>query len=234
MAVLFLLSSTAIAGDLNPPAGTPSPTMHTLDEIYYKINAIAGSSSVPKTGQTTCYNPSGILIPCTDPDGPGQDGDYQKGVKWPNPRFTDNNDGTVKDNLTGLIWLKDANRFGPKDWRQALSGCNSLADDGVNLTDGSVAGDWRLPNVKELQSLVDFAYYSPALSNTSGTGQWVEGDPFVNVQSFTYYYWTSTTYVSGPTNAGYVLMYNGSSDNYNKQYPHYVWPVRDGNSTSCP
>jgi hypothetical protein len=31
------------------------------------------------------------------------------GVAWPNPRFTDNSDGTVTDNLTGLIWLKNAN-----------------------------------------------------------------------------------------------------------------------------
>ena len=41
------------------------------------------------------------------------------------------------------------------------------------LTDGSVAGNWRLPNVKELQSLIDFAYSKPALSNAVGTGQFI-------------------------------------------------------------
>ena len=51
---------------------------------------------VPKTGQTTGY-------------ATGDDGALQKGVAWPNPRFTDNGDGTVTDNLTGLIWLKNAN-----------------------------------------------------------------------------------------------------------------------------
>ena len=55
---------------------------------------------VPKTGQTVSY-------------ATGDDGDLQKGVAWPDPRFTDNSDGTVTDNLTGLIWLKNANCFGP-------------------------------------------------------------------------------------------------------------------------
>ena len=52
-----------------------------------------------KTGQTVSY-------------ALGDDGDLQKGVMWPVPRFTDNGSGTVTDNLTGLIWLKDANCFG--------------------------------------------------------------------------------------------------------------------------
>ena len=63
---------------------------------------------VPKTGQTISYEP-------------GDDGYYQKGVAWPNPRFTDNGDGTVTDNLTGLIWLKNANCFGTRTWATALS-----------------------------------------------------------------------------------------------------------------
>ena len=64
------------------------------------------------------------------------------GVEWPNPRFTDNLDGTATDNLTGLIWLKDANCFGPRTWSDALSVCNGLADGSCWLTDGSDAGDF--------------------------------------------------------------------------------------------
>jgi len=56
-------------------------------------------TQVPKTGQTTKYSD-------------GDDGDLQKCVAWPDPRFTDNGDGTVTDNLTGLIWLKEANHIG--------------------------------------------------------------------------------------------------------------------------
>ena len=55
-----------------------------------------GSAPVPKTGQTISF-------------GTGDDGDLQMGAKWPNPRFTDKEDGTITDNLTGLTWLKDAN-----------------------------------------------------------------------------------------------------------------------------
>jgi len=104
---------------------------------------------VEKTGQTP-----------TVPENPaqtGSDGDLQKGVTWPNPRFTDNTDGTVTDNLTGLIWLKDANCDESKNWANALTWCNSLASGACGLTDNSVAGDWRLPNVKELHSLIDLS-----------------------------------------------------------------------------
>ncbi|KJR41414.1 protein of unknown function DUF1566 [Candidatus Magnetoovum chiemensis] len=54
------------------------------------------SASLGKTGQTVSYRA-------------GDDGDLQKGVSLPEPRFTDNGDGTVTDNHTGLMWLKDAN-----------------------------------------------------------------------------------------------------------------------------
>ncbi len=193
MAVLFLLSAIALAGDLNPPAGTPSPTMHTLDEIYYKINAIAGSSSVPKTGQTTCYNTSGGSIDCTADGGPGQDGDLQKGIEWPNPRYTINGDGTVTDNFTGLVWLQNANPDGASmGWAEAFDFCNSLASGAAGLTDGSVAGDWRMPNIRELFSLVNFAYGTPAISNTAGTGQWAPGEPFNNLQ-ISKEYWRGAT-----------------------------------------
>ena len=87
-----------------------------------------GSAPVPKTGQTTSYTL-------------GDDGDLEKGVPWPNPRFTDNEDGTVTDNLTGLLWLKNANCFGSTTWSQAVSYCNGLASGSCGLTDDSDAGD---------------------------------------------------------------------------------------------
>ena len=61
---------------------------------------------LPQTGQVLCYDSSGSVIPCA---GTGQDGALQKGVELPTPRFSDKSDGTIKDNLTGLIWLKNAN-----------------------------------------------------------------------------------------------------------------------------
>jgi len=179
---------------------------------------------VAKTGQTTCYNSAGTVITCS---GTGQDGDHQAGVEWPNPRFTDNSDGTVTDNLTGLIWLKNANCFGAKNWATALTDCNNLDNGTCELTDGSQAGDWRLPNVKELQSLIDREYYNPALPNTAGTGKWTEGDPFTNVQSS--YYWSSTAYAYHASYAWHVYVHGGHVITNLKAYDHYVWPVRGGN-----
>jgi len=168
---------------------------------------------IPKTGQTISY-------------ATGDDGDLEKGVAWPNPRFTDNGDGTVTDNLTGLIWLKDANCFGTRTWANALSDCNGLADGSCGLSDGSIVGDWRLPHRKELFSLVHDEYYNPAVPNTAGTGQWSEGVPFTNVQSNDYL--SSTTVAYYTDGAWGVDMYYGSVNSHNKTDYDYVWPVRGG------
>ncbi len=180
----------------------------------------APDAPVAKTGQTDSF-------------GDGDDGDLQKGVAGPNPRFTINTDGngnpdgTVTDNLTGLIWLKDAMRFGVQDWDNALNMCNNLADDGVGLTDGSVAGDWRLPNVKELLSLVHYGFSNPALSDTAGTAQHTDGDPFINVQSWLY--WTSTSAANGDGGRALRVSFsNGNSTSATKGNTIYVWCVRGG------
>ena len=132
------------------------------EDGFYVIPGMKGKyAPVPKTGQTTSY-------------GTRDDGALQKGVAWPTPRFTDNGNGTVTDNLTGLIWTKNANAFGQRTWAEALSDANGLASGSAGLTDGSKAGDWRLPNVRELQSLVDYGRSNPALP---------AGHPFTNVQS---------------------------------------------------
>ncbi len=181
---------------------------------------IAGNCEIYSSDNYAPVPKSGAAISCAA----GDDGDLQKGVAWPNPRFTDNGDGTVTDNMTGLIWLKNANCFGQRTWNEAISDCNNLASGACGLTDFSVAGDWRLPNMRELQSLVHYGYWDPTLPNTAGTGQWVEDDPFTSVQPT--YYWTSTTLARVNTIAGYVLFGNGSSDYSYKTLSYHVWPVR--------
>ena len=185
-------------------------------------------SPVPKTGQTKCYNGDGDLISCT---GTGQDGNLQRGFSWPNPRFADNGDGTVTDNLTALIWLKNANCFGQRNWATALNDCNTLASGSCGLSDSSLAGDWRLPNMKELQSLIDIAFSSPALSNDAGTGPWTgdTGSSFSGVLSS--YYWSSSTSTWGgyTFDAWRAYMASGRVDGGNKVSNYYVWPVRSGN-----
>jgi hypothetical protein len=187
-----------------------------LDRIILKLDEVDAETGVMKTGQTTSY-------------APGDDGELEKGVAWPNPRFTDNNgDGTVTDNLTGLIWLKDAKFFGLRQWTDALAVCNSLAADGINLTDGSVAGDWRLPNIRELRSLIDYRHTGPALSDISGTVHWSEGNPFSNVQVGSF--WSSTTYAYNNDDAWFLDINIGFA-RYNDKFSmtYYVWPVRGGN-----
>ena len=159
---------------------------------------------VPKTGLTTSY-------------ATGDDGDLEKGVAWPNPRFSDNLDGTVTDNLTGLIWLLNANCFGPRTWYQALSDSNGLSSGFCGLTDGSNAGDWRLPNYKELFSLVDAENYNLVLPS---------GHPFGSVQSNQY--WSSTAHTDGIGYAWSVSMYGGHVGRYLKSLSYWVWPVRGG------
>jgi hypothetical protein len=159
---------------------------------------------VPKTGQTT-------------PSDPGTDGALQKGVAWPSPRFVDNGNGTVTDRLTGLIWMQQASSLGQKNWEDALSAANGLASGSYGLADGSQAGDWRLPNLRELQSLVDYGSYGPALP---------ADNHFTAVQSDEY--WSSTTYASDTNAAWLVHFYGGVAHNNGKTYAGYVWCVRGG------
>jgi hypothetical protein len=193
------------------------------------------TARIPRTGQTTCYDASGSVTLCGTGIGQGQDGDLQLGVSWPNPRFTDNGDGTVSDALTGLTWLRKANCFGAQTWANALAKANALFDGcsdcgGIthdcNLSDGSVPGQWRLANVRELHSLVHYGVISPAVPDTTGTGQWVEGDPFSGVLSARY--WSSTTDAGSPDRAWTVSMNSGFVDFEVKSTSLRVWPVRDG------
>lgn len=162
-------------------------------------------SNLPVTGQTTSY-------------AAGDDGAQQAGVPWPEPRFIDNGNGTVTDNLTGLIWLKNANCFGVQVWATAISSANTLASGACGLTDGSTAGQWRLPNINELESLVNEQQGSPA--------SWLNSQGFSGVQGN--YYWSSSTYadytiVAWGVYMGYGYVYASSKDYYDD-----VWPVRGG------
>ena len=189
-------------GTFAEPSAGPASTGHTLTEVY---NRAKTSSRPAKTGQTVCYDVSGTVITCT---GTGQDGDELKGVAWPDTRFTAAAD-TVTDNLTGLMWAKNANADGSKTWANALVYCNDLSLGGHD--------DWRLPNVKELFSLTDQNQSYPGLPS---------GHPFTNVQSASY--WSSTTIVTTTSYAWYIAMEAGVASSNNKINNYYVWPVRGG------
>ena len=117
----------------------------------------------------------------------GDDGSTKKGVAWSAAtRFTNNLDGTVMDNLTGLVWLQDAGCLGTAQWADGLAAVKQLASGDCRLSDGSAAGDWRMPNLAQLESLIDASASGPALS---------AGHPFLNVTGGIY--WSSTSYYGG-------------------------------------
>jgi hypothetical protein len=177
------------------------------------FNAYDGSNplvSLAATGQTTSYVN-------------GDDASLKKGVAWPSRRFVDNQNGTVTDNLTGLIWLKNAGCFAPTLWTNAVMDSNQLASGACGLTDGSKAGDWRLPNIVELESVVDVSASNPAIT---------AGSPFTNVSGGIY--WTSTSYYGGETgspNAWAIRMSDGrymndSNLNVKASSNNAVWAVK--------
>ena len=130
--------------------------------------------TLPATGQQTSYVP-------------GDDASLREGAAWSAAtRFTTNSDGTVTDNLTGLVWLQDAGCLGTALWADAISAVNQLASGACGLSDGSAAGQWRVPNLNELESLIDVSSANPALP---------ANHPFQNVSPGIY--WTSTSYWGG-------------------------------------
>lgn len=120
--------------------------------------------------------------------------------------LTDNGDGTVTDSGTLLTWQQGDSST--KTWEAALSYCEGLTLAAQN--------DWRLPNIKELSSLVDDARYLPAIDKAL----------FPSASS---YYWTSTTYVSSPPSAAWHVNFtDGSSSADEKTFSKYVRCVRGG------
>jgi len=168
------------------------------------IEGSGGGGVLPATGQTRCY--MGVSpwseIDCASAEYPGQDGFYQKGCAMEG-RFVDNGDGTVTDNCTGLTWQKDT-AAGKYTWPEALQYCEDLELGGKT--------DWRLPNVRELQSIVDYGRYGPAI------------DPVFSAESS--WYWSSSSLVGSPDLAWFVYFNLGLVDYGFKSYHDYVRAVR--------
>jgi hypothetical protein len=125
--------------------------------ILLLFHSAAHAYKLPDTGQAKCYNTAGTEISC---GGTGQDGDYSI-----NPMsYTDNGDGTVTDDNTGLMWKKQDEADG-YNWYRA----SGTYDMSYNPTSQSACGelntggysDWRLPTKKELMSIVDYSIPSP-------------------------------------------------------------------------
>jgi formylglycine-generating enzyme required for sulfatase activity len=213
-------------GWLNPPGDCRSAFRVGSDQTVKKYNlgfrpvlppgtpVITMPCRLPATGQTSCYDRGGSKIECSSSSYPRQDGAYRVGCA-PDTRFIDNGDGTVTDTCTGLMWLKDTGdidgdgSIGDQDrldWQGALKYCQRLVFAGYS--------DWRLPNVKELLSLVDYGRFDPAIDPVFGAESW--------------WYWSSTTYIIELQKAWAVHFIHGDADDIDKTYQlrFNIRPVR--------
>ena len=193
--------------------------------ISKSVSVYAGlyTKGIPDTGQTTCYNGT-TNITCGGSDYPNQDADHVGNA----PSYTIVLN-TVVDNNTSKVWQRYghgssdgytvpsavdncttngtyASSYCAYVWQDALKYCYNLTLDGKL--------DWRLPNIKELQSIVDHEVWSPSINTTS----------FLYTKSG--YYWSSTTYSAILSYAWDFLFVGGSVSSGAKSTSYYVRCVR--------
>jgi uncharacterized membrane protein len=216
-------TTTEGTGGLPATPGTATGTMYTLTQVYdallTQINIVASTTLLSgttafgktgtvypagtlKTGQTDCWSVAGATTTCS---ATGQDGELQKGLAF---SYTDNADGTVTDSMTGLMWQQATTTT--RTWANALTYCN-------DNTPGLPGSGWRLPNVKELFSLVDFGISSNAKINLT----YFPGTP-------TSGFWPATTFPgTGNQQLAMVVNFGNGDVNYNnKTVSFYVRCVR--------
>jgi hypothetical protein len=174
----------------------------------------------PATGQTTSY-------------APGDDGATRSGMAL---SFTDNGDGTITDNVTGLMWEKKSRDGSLHDREKSFTwapGTGSIwewigqvnAENGKGFADHT---DWRIPNVKELDSIVDYGFASPTASaefNMSCTGSCGVTTCSCTKTSG---YWSATTLPSLTTSAFVVRFSDGKISDSDKTMTAFARAVRGG------
>jgi len=116
-------------------------------------------------------------------------------------QFIDNNDKTITDTKTDLVWQKD--HTGPMSWQDAMDYASKLELAGYR--------DWRLPTVEELITLIDFGKHEPASTFPNMPGKW---------------FWSSSSYAPIPDHVWQVYFVNGYVYNVGKYYGDYVRCVR--------
>jgi hypothetical protein len=175
----------------------------------------ANWNPLPDTGQTKCYDAAGNEITCPAKGEPfyGQDANYHGAA----PSFTDNGNETVTDNNTRLVWQKstaDTNGDESISNSDYPAGDQMTWQDAVNYCAGltfAERSDWRLPNVIELESIVDYgdADINPAFNCAAGS------------------YWTSDSPQGLPALAWFVNFPGGHNYWPSKEEHNYVRCVTD-------
>jgi len=207
-----LIRQDALHGDFNGEQLNATVVHHSLPEGTCHINVTMTRRSSPCLSQ---YSP-----PTEKPTFP------TKGYQYEQPRFTDNQDGTIIDTKTGLVWMKDANCFGRQFYNDAQMSVKTLRHGRTcpyygytALQDNSEHGDWRLPTLEELKTLTE-------PTSPMNWSQWRESltDTFRRVQYDVY--WTSNSLSN--QEAKVIDMSNGESKVYSGS--GRTWAVRGSSS----
>ena len=159
----------------------------------------------PKTGQITCYNDAGSPVACA---GSGQDGQLQAGST---PSYTDNGNGTITDNVTKLMWEKLSDDGSIHDKDSTYFGMSAGIAKANTLNGAAFAGhtDWRLPNRRELASIVDLGRQNPSANPVFHTGC-VGGCTILSCScTKNTIYWTSSTYIGYSLASWKVIFQDG-------------------------
>jgi hypothetical protein len=235
--------------NLSPPPTTALAALASIDSAIDgsvsddNPEIRCGASLFPATGQMTAYTiqsngMAGIAV--------ADDGTLRVGSGL---RFEDNGDGTITDLNTRLVWEKKvagdsvANPANLHDadnahiWSDDLGFVQlTLWDwlDDVNAEGGTgFAGhdDWRIPNAKELQSIIDYEVSSPAAGSIWDSGTCssctIITDPTCSCTASADY-WSSTTRIANPTQAWAVGFQNGDIVQRSKTSSNRVRAVRGG------
>ena len=207
--VLFAVASHQTTGPALP-AGHPFSNVfqgyYWTDDSSSRFPSQAwhvhlGGGRIPRAGKADSFLVWPVSLPETKKTPATQSGEQRFSIR----------DGGILDSLTGLVWSRNADiATGPMTWKQGLAAVAEL-----NRQSPEGIRDWRMPNIRELESLISLKDHSPALPPEH---------PFTQIRDA---YWSSTTSVYEPTYAWTLSTRDGMVGVGFKTTPgFYLWPVR--------